>query len=73
MKSVVAITGSGGWPLNVFLTPSLEPFFGGTYFPPTPRYGMPEFFQRYPEHRAILEIRSEEIGRLCRGIEELPY
>ncbi|MDA4112031.1 MAG: thioredoxin domain-containing protein [Thaumarchaeota archaeon] len=43
MKSVVATTGSGGWPLSVFLTPSLEPFFGGTYFPPTPRYGMPSF------------------------------
>ena len=43
MKSVVAITGSGGWPLSVFLTPSLEPFYGGTYFPPTPRYGMPSF------------------------------
>jgi uncharacterized protein len=43
MKSVVSITGSGGWPLNVFLTPSLEPFYGGTYFPPSPRYGMPSF------------------------------
>jgi uncharacterized protein len=43
MKAVVAMTGSGGWPLNVFLTPSLEPFYGGTYFPPTPRYGMPSF------------------------------
>lgn len=43
MKSVVTMTGSGGWPLNVFLTPSLEPFYGGTYFPPTPRYGMPSF------------------------------
>ena len=43
MKSVVAITGSGGWPLSVFLTPSLEPFYGGTYFPPEPRYGMPSF------------------------------
>jgi len=43
MKSVVAMTGSGGWPLNIFLTPSLEPFYGGTYFPPSPRYGMPSF------------------------------
>jgi uncharacterized protein len=43
MKSVVTMTGSGGWPLSVFLTPSLEPFYGGTYFPPTPRYGMPSF------------------------------
>ncbi len=43
MKSVMSMTGSGGWPLTVFLTPSLEPFFGGTYFPPTTRYGMPSF------------------------------
>jgi len=33
----------GGWPLTVFLTPEMEPFWGGTYFPPTPRYGMPGF------------------------------
>ncbi len=39
MTAVTAITGSGGWPLNVFLTPDLKPFFGGTYFPPTPRQG----------------------------------
>lgn len=43
MKSVVTMTGSGGWPLSVFLTPGLEPFYGGTYFPPSPRYGMPSF------------------------------
>ena len=43
MKSVISLTGSGGWPLNVFLTPSLEPFYGGTYFPPTSRHGLPGF------------------------------
>ena len=43
MKAVMSVTGSGGWPLSVFLTPSLEPFFGGTYFPPTPRGGLPSF------------------------------
>ena len=43
MKSVMSMTGSGGWPLSVFLTPSLEPFFGGTYFPPTTRHGLPGF------------------------------
>ncbi len=43
MKAVVAMTGSGGWPLNLFLTPSLDPFYGGTYFPPSPRYGMSSF------------------------------
>ncbi len=43
MTAVVAMTGSGGWPLNVFLTPELKPFYGGTYFPPVGRYGMPSF------------------------------
>ena len=43
MKAVVAISGSGGWPLTVFLTPTLKPFFGGTYFPPEDRYGLPSF------------------------------
>lgn len=45
MQSVVMITGQGGWPMSVFLTPQLKPFFGGTYFPPEPRYGMPSFKQ----------------------------
>src|SRR5689334_25067554 len=41
---VVQLMGrSGGWPLTVFLTPALRPFFGGTYFPPVERYGMPGF------------------------------
>lgn len=39
----MAMTGAGGWPLSVFLTPDLEPFFGGTYFPPDDRYGRPGF------------------------------
>ncbi|MBK7875035.1 MAG: thioredoxin domain-containing protein [Planctomycetes bacterium] len=43
MKAVQAMTGSGGWPMSVFLTPDLEPFFGGTYFPPRGRYGRPGF------------------------------
>ncbi len=43
MAAVQAMTGSGGWPLSVFLTPDLEPFFGGTYFPPDDRHGLPAF------------------------------
>ncbi|HSG27258.1 MAG TPA: thioredoxin domain-containing protein, partial [Candidatus Krumholzibacterium sp.] len=50
MKAVTAITGSGGWPLTVFLTPGGEPFFGGTYFPPEDRYGRPGF------RRILLDI-----------------
>jgi uncharacterized protein YyaL (SSP411 family) len=45
MQAVQAMTGRGGWPMTVFLTPDLVPFYGGTYYPPTPRYGMPSFKQ----------------------------
>ena len=45
MTFVQSTTGSGGWPMNVFLTPDLKPFFGGTYFPPDARYGRPSFLQ----------------------------
>ena len=45
MSAVQAMTGGGGWPLTVFLTPELKPFYGGTYFPPEPRYGMASFMQ----------------------------
>src|SRR5438132_7671780 len=43
MEVVQAMTGSGGWPMTVFLTPDLVPFYSGTYFPPTDRQGMPSF------------------------------
>jgi len=43
MTFVQATTGSGGWPMSVFLTPDLKPFFGGTYWPPVDRYGRPGF------------------------------
>ncbi|HUG34470.1 MAG TPA: thioredoxin domain-containing protein [Anaerolineales bacterium] len=43
MQATVAMTGSGGWPMSVFLTPDLKPFYSGTYFPPVPRYNMPSF------------------------------
>ncbi len=43
MAAAQALTGSGGWPLSVFLTPELQPFYAGTYFPPEARYGQPAF------------------------------
>jgi len=43
MKAVQAMSGSGGWPMSVFLTPDLEPFYGGTYYPPRGAYGRPGF------------------------------
>ncbi len=45
MDAVVTMTGQGGWPMTVFLTPAGEPFFGGTYYPPEPRHGLPSFRQ----------------------------
>src|SRR5439155_32161 len=43
MKAVQALTGRGGWPMTVFLTPEGKPFYGGTYFPPVDRHGLPGF------------------------------
>ena len=43
MEAVQALTGHGGWPMTVFLTPEGAPFYGGTYFPPTARHGLPAF------------------------------
>jgi hypothetical protein len=45
MAAVQAMTGGGGWPMSVFLTPDGRPFYGGTYFPPRPAHGMPAFRQ----------------------------
>ena len=45
MEAVVALSGHGGWPMTVFLTPAGEPFYGGTYYPPEPRHGLPSFRQ----------------------------
>jgi len=45
MNAVQMMTGHGGWPMTMFLTPDLKPFYGGTYFPPVPRHGMPAFPQ----------------------------
>ena len=45
MDATVSMTGQGGWPMTVFLTPDGEPFYAGTYFPPEPRHGLPSFRQ----------------------------
>ena len=45
MEATQAMTGQGGWPMTAFLTPDAAPFYCGTYFPPTPRHGMPSFRQ----------------------------
>ena len=59
MDAVVALTGSGGWPMTVFLTPDGEPFLGGTYFPPEPRHGLPSF-------REVLALGRGDVPRAAR-------
>src|ERR1041385_3828417 len=68
MTFVQATTGSGGWPLNVFLTPELKPFFGGTYFPPDNRYGRGSFTQVLQQVSQIWENRREDIARSAEEI-----
>jgi uncharacterized protein YyaL (SSP411 family) len=69
MSAVVALTGQGGWPMTVALTPDGRPFFGGTYFPPTPRHGLPAFRQvlqtlaeAWREQRGDVEGSAGEIA-----------
>ena len=62
MLFVQATTGSGGWPMSVWLTPELQPFYGGTYFPPDGRYGRPGFAAVLEEiSRAWQENRADVI------------
>jgi|CXWL01.1.fsa_nt_gi uncharacterized protein YyaL (SSP411 family) len=70
MTAVQAITGQGGWPLNVFLTPNLKPFYGGTYFPPESRWGQPAWTglltrlaQLWEERRADVETDAASLAR----------
>ena len=61
MTFVQATTGSGGWPLNVFLTPDRKPFFGGTYFPPENRQGRASFLQVLRQGAGIWQERHGEV------------
>jgi len=63
MDAVVAMTGHGGWPLTVFLTPGGEPFLGGTYFPPEPRHGLPSFRDVLMAVSQLYRERPEEVTR----------
>jgi uncharacterized protein len=70
MDAVVSLTGHGGWPMTVFLTPTGAPFFGGTYYPPEPRHGLPSFRQLL---RAIADAwreRRSDIERDAGAITE---
>jgi uncharacterized protein YyaL (SSP411 family) len=61
MTFVQATTGSGGWPMTVFITADLKPFFGGTYFPPENRYGRPSFLQLLQHIHQLWETRHSDL------------
>jgi uncharacterized protein len=61
MQATQALTGQGGWPMSVFLTPDRKPFYAGTYFPPTPRHGLPSFQQVLQAITAAWQERQAEI------------
>src|SRR5437762_12696356 len=75
MTFVQASTGSGGWPMSVWLTPELKPFFGGTYFPPDSRYGRPGFREvlqqlarAWKQERERVEASGANVAEQLRAI-----
>jgi uncharacterized protein YyaL (SSP411 family) len=68
MAFVQATTGSGGWPMTVFMTPDLKPFYGGTYFPPTSRWGKPGFLDLLGE---LARVWREDRSRVDEAAGEL--
>ncbi|MFH1327679.1 MAG: thioredoxin domain-containing protein, partial [Candidatus Bathyarchaeota archaeon] len=73
MKAVSIITGHGGWPLSIFLTPDLKPFSGGTYFPPEPKQGLPSFNEvlaniarLWQEQRQQIKDSAEQVFEFLR-------
>jgi uncharacterized protein len=71
MDAVQLLTGRGGWPLSVFLTPEGKPFYGGTYFPPEDRYGMPGFRRVLLSIAEAFRQRQEEIGSTTKRLMEV--
>jgi uncharacterized protein YyaL (SSP411 family) len=70
MNAVVSMTGHGGWPMSVFLTPEGEPFYGGTYFPPARRYGMPSFREVLHSVAQAWNTEREEILRVSADLRQ---
>ncbi len=70
MQATTAMTGSGGWPMSVFLTPELQPFFAGTYFPPVRRYNMPAFKEVLLSMASAWREQKDEIDRVGSQIME---
>jgi uncharacterized protein YyaL (SSP411 family) len=70
MDAVVALSGHGGWPMTVFLTPEGEPFFGGTYYPPEPRHGLPSFKQLLVAVSDAYRERRDDVTRQAHALVE---
>jgi len=64
MQATVAMTGQGGWPMSVFLTPDLRPFYAGTYFPPVHRYNMPSFKEVLLSLAKVWREERDEVNRV---------
>jgi uncharacterized protein YyaL (SSP411 family) len=77
MEACQLISGSGGWPLNCFLTPDTRPFFAGTYYPPMPAYQRPSWQQilqnmagAYQQKRDIVEEQADKLTEMIRGADK---
>ncbi|KQU06548.1 hypothetical protein ASG56_02485 [Rhodococcus sp. Leaf7] len=68
MNATVAMTGQGGWPMTAFLTPDGEPFYCGTYFPPSPRQGMPSFTQLLEAIANTWSTRRDEVEQASASV-----
>jgi len=68
MDAVVSLTGQGGWPMTVFLTPEGEPFLGGTYYPPEPRHGLPSFRQLLVAVADAYRDRRDDVAQQAAAI-----
>ncbi len=70
MQAVIALTGHGGWPMTVFLTPDGRPFYGGTYFPVEPRHGMPAFRQILVGVADAYKSRRDQVEQAASNLTE---
>jgi uncharacterized protein YyaL (SSP411 family) len=71
MQAVQAMNGHGGWPMTVFLTPQLEPFWAGTYFPPTDRPGMPSFRRVLQAVSDAYHNRGDDVRKIAGSMREM--
>ena len=71
MQAVQAMSGHGGWPMTVFLTPQLEPFWAGTYFPPDDRMGMPSFQRVLRAASEAYQTRRGDVERVAASVREM--